>query len=282
MKLLQKLYTETLSYNSAAFIYGLSQIAVCFQQQIRICFTEFFKHLTFKMPVKILAESEATWERTLDYQTGYENFVVLIQQRKQDDVWHVYHHCLLPKLLINAIAALPEKTDLSESTIFTSGGQLPANVLPAFQDCNMDTLPDEIKRIFYRYDCDCVPLFENQFGAYQACDDLGNLWGIKTSPSSPDSETTPSSLPTTPSVDPSPTVTPTPNPSLFAGIHNNNNPPNNFDNFDENVLSGTTFRTRKREVLADSFQTPTCSETPNVSGAPKKRQPEYSLMDLFD
>ena len=159
------------------------------------------------MTVKILAESESSWERTLVYQTVYENFVVLIQKRKQDDVWHVYHHCLLPKLLINAIAALPEKTYPSESTIFTSGGQLPANVLPAFQDCNMDTLPDEIKRIFYQYDCDCVPLFENQLGAYQTCDDLGSLWGIETSPSSPDSETTLASLPTTPAVDPSPTTT---------------------------------------------------------------------------
>ena len=181
------------------------------------------------------------------------------------------------KLLINAIAALPEKTDPSESSIITSGGHLPANVPPAFQDCNMDTLPDEIKRIFYRYDCDCVPLFENQLGTYQACDDLGNLWGIKTSPSSPESETTLSSLPTTPSVDPSPTVTPTPSPSLFAGIHNNINPPNIFDNFDENFLSETTFQTPKREVLSDSFQTPTCSETPNVSGAPKKRDDQKIL-----
>ena len=124
MKLSQKLYTETLSYKSAAFIYVLSQIAVCFQQQNRICLTEFLKHLTLKMSVKILAESEASWERTLVYQTVYENFVVLIKQRKQDDVWHVYHHCLLPKVLINAIAALPEKTDPSESTIITSGGYL--------------------------------------------------------------------------------------------------------------------------------------------------------------
>ena len=102
------------------------------------------------MSVKIFATSEASWERTLVYQKVYEKFVVLIQQRKQYDVWHVYQNCL-PKLLINAIAALPEKTDPSESTIITSGGHLPANVLPAFQDCNMDTLPDEIKRIFYRF-----------------------------------------------------------------------------------------------------------------------------------
>ena len=89
MKLLQKLYTETLSYNSAAFIYVLSQISVCFKQQIRICLTEIFKHLTFKMSVKILAESEAYWERTLVHQTVYENFVVLIQQRKRRCVAHL-------------------------------------------------------------------------------------------------------------------------------------------------------------------------------------------------
>ena len=197
-------------------------------------------------------------------------------------MWHVYHHCLLPKLLLNSIAALPEKIDPSESTIITSGGHLPANVLPAFQDCNMDTSPDEIKRIFYRYDCDCVPLFENQLGAYEASNDLGSLWGIKTSPSSPDSETTLASLPTTPAVDPSPTVTPTPSQSLLAGFHNNNNPPNNFDNFDVNVLPGKNFQTPEREALSNSFQTPTCSETPNVSGAPKKRPPENSLMEFFD
>ena len=154
--------------------------------------------------------------------------------------------------------------------------------MPAFQDCNMDTLPEETKRIPYRYDCEGVPLFENQLGAYQACVDLANLWRISSSPDSPDCESTLSSLPTTPAIDPSPTVTPAPSPSLFAGIQNKNNPPNNFDNFDENVLSGATFRTTKREALSDSFQRPTCSETPNVSGAPKKRRQENSLIDLFD
>ena len=143
----------------------------------------------------------------------------------------------------------------------------------------MDTLPEETKRILYRYDCECVPLFENQLGAYQACDDLANLWEISSSPDSLHSESTLSSLPTTPAIDLSPTVTPAPSSSLFAEIRN---PPNDFDNFDENVLSATTFQTPKREAMSESFQTPTCSETPNVSGAPKKRRPENSLMDLFD
>ena len=141
----------------------------------------------------------------------------------------------------------PKKTDPPECSIITSGGQLPANVLPALQDCNMDILPEETKRILYRYDCECVPLFENQLGAYQACDDLAKLWRISSSPDLPGSESTLSSLPTTPALDPSPTVTPASSPSLFAGIHNNNNnPPNDFDSFDENVLSRTTFQTPKR------------------------------------
>ena len=59
------------------------------------------------MSIKILAELEVSWERTLVCQTVYKNFVVLIQQRIQDDAWNVYHHCLLPNILINAIASLP-------------------------------------------------------------------------------------------------------------------------------------------------------------------------------
>ena len=69
------------------------------------------------MSVKTFAESEASCERTLVYQTVCENFPAHIQQRKQDHVWHVYHHCLLPKILLNQITALPKETDPSESTI---------------------------------------------------------------------------------------------------------------------------------------------------------------------
>ena len=74
------------------------------------------------MSVKILSESAISRERTLVYQTLYKNFVVLIQQKKIGDVWTVYQHFLIPKLFINAIAALPSKTEPSESSIITSGG----------------------------------------------------------------------------------------------------------------------------------------------------------------
>ena len=80
-------------------------------------------------------------------------------------------------------------------------------------------------------------------------------------------------------VDPSPTATPTPRPSFFAAIHNNSNPPNNFHNFDENVQSGTAFQTPKRDAVKKFSNTHTCSETPNIGGAPRKRRPEKSLME---
>ena len=122
------------------------------------------------MYVKILSESAISRERTLVYQTLYKNFVVLIQQKKFGDVRKVYQHCLIAKLFINAIAALANKTEPSESSIITSGGFLPPKSTPAFENQDVDTLTEEVRKIFYRYDCECVPLCENQLGVYRACD----------------------------------------------------------------------------------------------------------------
>ena len=171
------------------------------------------------MSVKILSESEISRERTLVYQTLYKNFVVLIQQKKIGNVWTVNQHCLNPKLFINAIAALPNKTEPSESSIITSGGFLPPKTTPAFENPDVDTFTDEVRKIFYRYDCECVPLCETQLGVYGACDEFADLWELMSAPDSPASQT-PTSEPVTPAVDPSPTVTPTPSPSLFAEISN--------------------------------------------------------------
>ena len=116
------------------------------------------------MSVQILAESVISLERTLVYQTVFENFIVLIQQKIQDNVWQNYQHSLLPKFFINAIASLPEKTEPAECSHITSGGHLPATILPTFQHLGMESLPDDVKRILFSSDWDCVPLFENQQG----------------------------------------------------------------------------------------------------------------------
>ena len=110
------------------------------------------------MSVKILSESAISFERTLVYQTVFEHFVILIQQKRKNNFWYTYQHCLLPELFINAIAALPEKTEPAESSIITSGGHLPPKTIPQMHSTE-ETLPEEVRRILYRYNCFCVPLF---------------------------------------------------------------------------------------------------------------------------
>ena len=117
----------------------------------------------------------------------------------------VYQDCLIPKFFINAIAALPIKTEPSERNIITLGGILHPKTTPAFKDYDVDTLTDEVRRIFYRYDCECVPLYENQLWVYRACDEFADIWGLKSSPDSSASQI-PTSEPVTTAVDPSPTV----------------------------------------------------------------------------
>ena len=154
---------------------------------------------------------------------------------------------MIPKLFINAIDALPKKTEPAECSIITPGGHLSPKTIPQMLS-NEETLSEEVRRILYRYDCDCVPLFENQLGTYQAYENLGDMWGVKSSPSSPDSQP-PSvsiSVPTTPAVDPSPPFTPTPSPSLFEDFQRTIFPKlsDNFaSQFDVNILSGSNFQT---------------------------------------
>ena len=173
------------------------------------------------MSVQILAESVILLEQTLVYQTMFETFVLMIQQKRQGDVWQNHQHCLLPKFFINAIASSPVKTEPAECSFITSGGHLAPKTLPTFQHLGMKSFPDDVKPILFRYDCNCVPLFENQLGAYQACENLADMCGIKLSPCSPENylQLDSTSLPVRPAVDPSPSLLPTSSPSLFAGIH---------------------------------------------------------------
>ena len=90
----------------------------------------------------------------------------------------------------------------SESSIITSGGRLTPKSTPAFEDHAVDTLTDEVRKIFYRYDCECVPLCENQPGVYRACNELADMRGLKSAPDFPVNQT-PTSEPVTPAVDPS-------------------------------------------------------------------------------
>ena len=96
------------------------------------------------MSVKILSESAISFERTLVYQIVFENFIVLIQQKRKNDLWYTYRHFLIAKLFINAIAALPEETEPAESSIITSGGHLPPKSILPQMFSTEETLPEEV------------------------------------------------------------------------------------------------------------------------------------------
>ena len=100
------------------------------------------------MSVKISLESAISFERTLLYQTVFENFVVLIQQKRKSDLG-TYQHCLSPKLFIDAISALPEKTEPAECSIITFGGHLPPKIIPQIVSTK-ETLREEVRIILYR------------------------------------------------------------------------------------------------------------------------------------
>ena len=148
----------------------------------------------------------------------------------------------------------------------------------AFEHRNVDTLTIEVRQIFNRYDCECIPLSENRLGVYQACDYLADISGLKPTPKSPVSHT-PLSEPVTPAAEPGPAITKTPSPSLFERLTQQRqfSVCDGDQPFDCNFLSGTNFQTTQQSKESQ-FETPQSSEMPQVAATPKKRLPEQSLM----
>ena len=211
--------------------------------------------------VKALSVSAISFDRTLVYQAVFEIFV-LIQQRRKNDLWYTYQHCLIPKLL------LPYPKERSRLNA-------------------VSLLLEDIyhKKLYHKCDCDCVPLLENQLGRYRAYE---NFWSGKSSPSSPDSQP-PSvsvSVPIAPAVDPSPTFTPTPSPALLEDFRRKNKISDNFTSmiqFDVNFLSGSNFQIPQQQTNSADFKTPNCLETPEVCAAPKKtKRQKDTLTDFFE
>ena len=115
------------------------------------------------------------------------------------------------------------------------------------------TLPKETRTILYKYDCDCVPFFENQLGVVGACNDIVDLWGLPHSPESP--PPTPGCV-STPTSDPSATVTPGSSPSLFSSVLE--------EKFAWNFGSLQTASQLLQNLSATDFRTPSCSTTPTT------------------
>ena len=189
------------------------------------------------MSYYILCESEGSWERKIAYQTFYENFIVLIQQKKfnEKDVWNTQQHSMIPKIFLNFLSQLPDKPSSDSSGVIFPPSKL-KDPLVAY---DIGNLPAPVKKILYKYYCDTVPFFENQLGVTQACDDLSDLWRLPRSPESP-SAPTPA---VTPAIDPSPAVSPATSPSLFENMKSCiSSSQENFSGLWSN-LSGINFET---------------------------------------
>ena len=246
------------------------------------------------MSFYLLSDSEESWQRTLVYQTMYESYVVFIQQYKDfsEKNWITSDRFIIPKPIIDFVATLPGKNLPAHGSIITSGGLVPPQQLQSCEPQDIATLPDETKQLLFKYDCDCVPLFENQLGAQDARDNLASLWGIQLSPTSPSSSSG-QSLPTTPLSDPSATTTPqSSSPSFFAALSRDQVPwifgigTTSQETPDTTMLSEANFESPKTPVPEsdgeDKTITPNNLETPKVCRAPKKRKSDFNLSVLFE
>ena len=187
---------------------------------------------------------------------------------------------------------------MAPKIVLTAGGySVPRKMLLLFP-YDIDTLSPDTMRLLYRYDCDCVPIFENQLGQFQAIEELAQLWGIQPSPTS--LATSPIGSPAT--NNPSPFVTPettdTKRKAVIASIMdkmswNMGSNEQLEPNFDSSLLSETTFVTptqsaEKATVFFETYRTstnttPLNSETPKVCNAPhKKRANRTPLIDIFE
>ena len=244
------------------------------------------------MSYYILTEEENSWERTLMYQTNHENFLVVVQQKRynEKDEWNTLNHCLLPRIFVNFMAKLPEKrpTDTHGGAIFTSGGIIPPSKVPDnLSSYNIVDLPENLKNVFYKYDCDMVPFIENQLGVVEACDSLADIWGLARSPESP-FQPTPC---TTPVRDPSPSVSSfESSPSLFSKLWEKQISDQRSASALLDNLSGTNFEKPVENKQSedgestpepDSTTTPLNRETQRVLKAPRKRRHLTSARELF-
>ena len=248
------------------------------------------------MSYHILSESDLSCERTIIYQTVQENFIVIVQQKRfhEKEEWITHDHCMLPKIFITFMAQLPDKPETTGSGFITSGGVVPpTTLLHPLEQYDIPNLPMGTKKLIYKYDCDCVPFYENQLGVLQACDNLADLWGL---PKSPESPTNLSQF-CTPTADLSPTLSPDSSeqsPSLFSNLKSNNL----WINFDSpadtndllKTLSGDNFETpttyngieEQEDTPNKNFSlTPENTENPSVDNVPKKRKIS-AMRELFD
>ena len=128
----------------------------------------------------ILTQFEGSFQRTIVYQTRYENNIAFIQQRKDSAIssWNIFDHCLIPKKFIDFVTTLPNITEeedfINNST--PSDTEITSQHIPNPLTSDIGSLPMHIKRILRSYDFESMPLFKSHEEYFAALEDLENLW----------------------------------------------------------------------------------------------------------
>ena len=128
----------------------------------------------------ILTQFEGSFQRTIVYQTRYENNIAFIQQRKDSAIssWTIFDHCLIPKKFTDFVTTLPNITEeedfINNST--PSDTEITSQHIPNPLTSDIGSLPMDIKRILRSYDFETMPLFGSHEEYFAALEDLENLW----------------------------------------------------------------------------------------------------------
>ena len=128
----------------------------------------------------ILTQFEGSFQRTIVYQTRYENNIAFIQQRKDSSIssWTTFDHCLIPKKFIDSVTTLPnitEEEDFINNSI-PSETEVTSQHIPNPLTSDIGSLPMDIKSILRSYDFESMPLFRSHEEYFAALENLENLW----------------------------------------------------------------------------------------------------------
>ena len=103
----------------------------------------------------------------------HEKYVVIAQQKRlnEKEDWTTKDHCMFAKKFVDFIAQLPGKSQLTSGGYITSGHIVPPLTPsdPLHAD-NLSNLTVGTREIFFKYNCYCFPVFENQLGVSHECE----------------------------------------------------------------------------------------------------------------
>ena len=105
----------------------------------------------------ILTQFEGSSQRTIIYQTGHENNIAFVQQRKDSAIssWTTFDHCLIPKKFIDFVTTLPnitEREDFINNSTPLDTDVTSQHIPNALTSADIVSLSMDIKRILRSYD----------------------------------------------------------------------------------------------------------------------------------